>query len=85
MTTERRDEIARVMRAMVRERGAGKTVCPSEVARAVDPDGWRASMDDVRAVARELARAGEVVVTQRGRRLAHDAEWRGAIRLGSDA
>ena len=86
-----RDARAAAMRAVIRTeivarvaaRGAGKTVCPSEVARAVAPDAWRALMALVRDEARELAREGAIVVTQRGTVLPPDAEWRGAIRLGS--
>lgn len=57
------------------------SICPSDAARAVDPEGWRALMDDARDVARELARAGEVEVTQRGEVLEPDGEWRGPIRI----
>jgi hypothetical protein len=39
-------------------------------------------MDLVRDIARDLARAGEVVVTQRGEALDPDAPWRGPIRIG---
>ena len=75
------DEVIRtaILRA-VAERGAGKTVCPSEVARALDAE-WRALMPEVRRVAAELAAAGEIAVTQQGRKV--DAlKARGAIRLG---
>lgn len=49
------------------DRRAPKTICPSDVARAVGTaDGWRALMDPVRAAAQRLVEAGEVEVTQRG-------------------
>jgi hypothetical protein len=38
-------------------------------------------MDDARAVARELARAGDVVITQKGTTLDPDAHWRGPVRI----
>jgi hypothetical protein len=82
MANERHDEIAAAMRAMVAARGVGKTICPSEVARAVAPEAWRELMEEVRAVARGLARAGEVVVTQQGVVLDPAGEWRGAVRVG---
>ena len=82
MANERYDEIAATMRAMVAARGVGKTICPSEVARAVAPEAWRELMPEVREVARTLARVGEVVVTQRGVVLGPDWEWRGAVRIG---
>ncbi|MGY1601307.1 DUF3253 domain-containing protein [Geodermatophilus sp. SYSU D00815] len=45
---------------------APASICPSEAARAVDPDGWRELMPAARAAAGRLAAAGEVEVTQRG-------------------
>lgn len=52
---------------LVQRRGAGKTICPSEVARAVvgAAAGWREAMPLVRAVAGRLVEAGLVVATQR--------------------
>jgi hypothetical protein len=68
--------------ALVAARGPGKTICPSEVARAVAGDeGFRALMPEVRERAARLADRGEIVVTQRGRPV--DARTaRGPIRLG---
>ena len=75
-----RAEIAAEIDAQLTARGAGRTICPSEVARALAED-WRPLMDAVRAVADEMVGRGAVVVTQRGRRL--DAVGaRGPIRLG---
>ena len=68
------------IRRRVTERGAGKTICPSEVARALADD-WRALMPQVRAVAARMAARGEIAVTQRG--VAVDAlSAQGPIRLG---
>lgn len=57
------------------------TICPSEVARAltnsVDPE----IMEQVRRVARRLAHAGKIVISQRGQRVEPD-EFRGPIRIG---
>ena len=41
---------------------AGKSISPEEVAKAVDPNGWRRELGKVRAVAVGLARAGRLVV-----------------------
>jgi hypothetical protein len=38
-------------------------------------------MDQARDVARELARAGDVEITQQGSVLDPDATWRGPIRI----
>lgn len=46
---------------------AGKSVSPEEVARAVDPEGWRRTLGHVRAVAVGLARTGRLVITRHGK------------------
>lgn len=40
----------------------GKSVSPEEVARALDPEGWRRELGKVRAVAVGLARTGRLVI-----------------------
>lgn len=70
-------EIARRVAA----RGVGKTICPSEVARALEED-WRPLMPEVRAVATAMAARGEIVVTQKGRAV-DGLMAKGPIRLGS--
>jgi hypothetical protein len=57
------------------------SICPSEVARAIRPGAWRGRLDDVRSVARHLARRGIIVLQQRGRTVDPDAPVRGPIRL----
>ena len=51
--------------AQVKARGADKSICPSEVARALSED-WRALMPQVRSVAAGMAAQGELHVTQGG-------------------
>ena len=77
-----RARVETTIEAMVRERGEGRTICPSEVARALMGDeGLRPLMPGVREVAAALADRGEIVVTRRGRPV--DARTaRGPIRLG---
>jgi len=48
-------------------RAVGATVCPSEAARAVGGEDWRALMEPARAAARRLVARGEVEITQGGR------------------
>jgi hypothetical protein len=81
-TAPQRQEIEERITAMVDERGAGKTICPSEVARSLAGDGdFRPLMPDVREAAAALAERGEIAVTQKGRPV--DARGaRGPIRLG---
>lgn len=69
------------MLALARQRAPAKTICPSDAARAVGGERWRDLMDDARDVARDLARAGEVEISQRGEVLDPDQPWRGPIRI----
>ena len=66
----------------VAERGPDKTICPSEVARALAGDeDFRPLMPHVREAAAELADRSEIAVTQHDERV--DARTaRGPIRLG---
>ncbi len=66
--------------ALATARGVDSSTCPSDAARAVATD-WRPLLPQARDLARELARAGRVRLTQRGRPLDPDGEWRGPIRI----
>jgi uncharacterized protein DUF3253 len=66
---------------LARQRGPSSSICPSDAARAVGGEHWRELMDQARDVARDLARAGEVEITQKGSVLDPDAAWRGPIRI----
>jgi len=62
------DEIAREIVRQCLARGPWKSICPSEVARALadeEPD-WRGLMPDVRRVADVLCAEGRISVMQRG-------------------
>lgn len=61
-------------------RARGATICPSEAARAVDPDGWRDLMEPARAAARRLVVAGAVEITQGGT-VVDPSTARGPIRV----
>ena len=66
--------------ALLDDRRPGATICPSEAARAVDPEGWRELMPAARAAAGRLAAAGQVEVTQRGE-VVDVATARGPVRV----
>ncbi len=51
---------------LIDARAASATICPSEAARAVDPDGWRDLMEPARQAARRLVARDEVEITQGG-------------------
>jgi hypothetical protein len=64
-------------------RGPEKSICPSEVARALAPEeaAWRALMGKVRDAALRLAREGRVEVLRKGKPVDVQQEVRGVIRL----
>ena len=65
---------------LLARRGAGKTICPSEAARLLYPEGWEQHMGSAREAARRLVARGEIVVTQRGK-VIDPTGAKGAIRL----
>lgn len=75
---------------VVRDRGPGKTACPSAAARSAmqqstgTEEGWRGLMPRVRQAARALAEKGELEVTQDGEAV-DPVEASGPIRLGLPA
>jgi hypothetical protein len=69
------------MRAFAEHRGPQSSTCPSDAARAAGGKDWRDLMPDAVAIARELAKAGEVEITQRGSVIDPDGDWRGPIRV----
>ncbi|MER6788482.1 DUF3253 domain-containing protein [Streptomyces sp. NPDC000658] len=75
--------LERAILELLERRGPSKTICPSDAARAVyagDDDGWRELMEPARLAARRLVEAGEVEITQAGRRV-EPAAARGPIRI----
>ena len=68
---------------MVEARAPDATACPSEVARSVERSHWRRYLEEVRHVARHLARREQIVITQGDRMLDPDQPFRGPIRLAS--
>lgn len=66
--------------ALLQQRPGSSSICPSEVARAVDPDGWRELMEPTRRAARRLAAADVVEITQQGRTV-DPYDFHGPIRI----
>jgi hypothetical protein len=58
--------LERAIEVLLDQRRPEATVCPSEAARAVDPEGWRELMPAARAAAGRLVAAGTAEVTQGG-------------------
>ncbi|GGD39194.1 DUF3253 domain-containing protein [Aureimonas glaciei] len=79
------DGIAELIATMIAERGADKTVCPSEVARAIagpDETKWRLLMHPIRVEAVKMAKAGALTIRRKGRVVDPDG-FKGIYRLGA--
>ncbi len=75
--------LERSIRDLLAGRARGKTICPSDAARAVGPaedEGWRALMEPARRAARRMVASGEVVITQGGK-VVDPSTAKGAIRI----
>ncbi len=83
-TLARVDDVDRALErrivTLLDARAADASICPSEAARAVDPDGWRDLMPAARAAAGRLAAAGDAEVTQGGA-VVDVATARGPVRV----
>ena len=65
---------------LLEKRGSGKTICPSDAARAMDDAGFRRLMPVVREVAAALVEEGRLEVTQKGH-VVDIARAKGPVRL----
>lgn len=76
-------QIEAVIETLLARRGQGKTICPSEAARALAGEqDFRPLMDPVRATAAAMVARGTLEVTQGGK-VVDLATARGPIRLRS--
>jgi hypothetical protein len=84
VTEVREKRIEAVILGLLEARGVGKTICPSEVARAVagseERAKWGALMGAVRGVGQRLVGEGKIVVTQKGR-VVDGGTAKGAVRF----
>jgi len=77
-------QIEETMLALVETRGEGKTICPSEVARAIageHPDAWGRLMQPVRKVAVRLTKEGRVAILRKGKP-ADPHDFKSVYRIG---
>lgn len=87
--TERQQRLSKRFDALIRAkiielvtiRGLKKTICPSEVARALSPKAWRDLMPSVRKIGAQLVKEGIILVTQRGT-IVDLPTARGPVRFG---
>ena len=62
-------------------RGPGKTICPTEAAKAVSEKNWRKLLPDVRASAVRLALAEKATIYRSGRPV-DPSNFKGVYRIG---
>lgn len=74
------ESIADAILRLTAERGTDKSICPSEVARAIGGEAWRPLMGKVRDAAAALSREGRVEILRKGKPIAPEA-MHGVIRL----
>lgn len=74
-------QIENAIMELLGERGPGKTICPSDVARRLEPEDWRPLMPKVREAADGLRERKLVQVTQKGKAIASAQEAKGPIRI----
>ncbi|AWN46983.1 DUF3253 domain-containing protein [Methylobacterium terrae] len=77
-------ELELTLMRLVTDRGADKTVCPSEVARALGgphPDGWGPLMQPVRRQAVRLMKEGRIAILRKGKVVDDPDDFRGVYRL----
>jgi hypothetical protein len=78
---KRKETLDEIILRLTCERGAGKTICPSEVARTFRPENWQQLMGEVRVRTVKLAHAGEITIYRTGKPADPD-DFKGIYRLG---
>ncbi|MEQ1595067.1 MAG: DUF3253 domain-containing protein [Casimicrobium sp.] len=73
-------DIAREILRQCKARAPDRSICPSEVARALWLTDWEPHMSEVRAEGFALATAGKIVITQGGEARRPSVSIRGPIR-----
>jgi len=78
------DALEAAILSLLAERGRGKTICPSEAAKAVGGldtrHSWESLMEPARAAARRLVAQGRIVITQHNQ-IVDPSTAKGPIRL----
>lgn len=67
--------------AAIDARGAGKTICPTDAAKVLDPENWRGRLHQIRAAGVHLARTGVISIYRKGKPVSPDG-FKGVYRLG---
>ena len=77
------DQLAETVLELAAARGPGKTICPSEAARALagnKPENWSPLMSPIRHVAIRLMKEGRITIMRKGRPVDPD-DFKGIYRI----
>ena len=80
------DLIQERLLALLAERGAGKTIGPSDVAIHIGgphPEGWSPLMTPIRKVAAQLMKEGRIAILRKGKPVDDPDDFRGVYRIGA--
>ena len=65
---------------LLNQRSVEKSICPSEVARIIDPENFRQVMEDVRCAGRRLMLEGKILITQK-KQVVKSLNFKGPVRF----
>ncbi|MDO1558174.1 DUF3253 domain-containing protein [Brevundimonas sp. 2R-24] len=74
------DPIESAILELLEAREPGKSICPTDAAKRLEPDNWRRMIPRVRATAVGMMRQGRLVILKKGKPVDPDA-FKGVIRL----
>jgi len=78
------DTVDTAILSLVEARGVGKSICPTEAARILDPGNWRSRLNAVKQGAIRLAHAGKVDILRKGKPV-DPANFKGVYRIAMKA
>ncbi|MFN3312776.1 MAG: DUF3253 domain-containing protein [Hyphomonas sp.] len=82
MSAEAPNPVREAILELTALRGAGKTICPTEAAKAVSPENFVRVLKDVRAEAIRLRKAGTIAIYRKGKPVEDPDRFKGVYRLG---
>ncbi|WP_421786067.1 DUF3253 domain-containing protein [Hyphobacterium sp.] len=74
------DTVDAAILRLAEARGPGKSICPSEAARELDPENWRSRLSAVREGAVRLALGGRVDILRKGKAV-DPTDFKGVYRI----
>ncbi|WP_420431656.1 DUF3253 domain-containing protein [Hyphobacterium sp.] len=78
------DTVEAAILRLAEARGAGKSISPSEVALALDPENWRRLLGAVKQAAMRLAIGGKIEILRKGKAV-DPSDFKGVYRIAIKA